>query len=159
MTKKEIEQLFRSNYPAMLTLACRMLHDSEAARDIVHERFASILTDCPASVTPAYLLHGVRLACLSHIRNVSLRQRLNLLYALELNETEDEEWPDEQEIALLNALIDEQLSPRARQVLKMRFNQRMSYKEIAETLEISEAAVYKNLRHALDVLRKKFNEK
>lgn len=35
-TKSDIEQLFQSNYRAMLTLAIRLLHDPETARDIVH---------------------------------------------------------------------------------------------------------------------------
>ena len=34
--------------------------------------------------------------------------------------------------------------------------QGMSYREISTTLGISEVAVYKHLRHALDVLRQKF---
>ena len=38
-TKSDIEQLFQSNYRAMLTLAIRLLHDPETARDIVHDVF------------------------------------------------------------------------------------------------------------------------
>lgn len=41
-TKSDIEQLFQSNYRAMLTLAIRLLHDLETARDIVHDVFESV---------------------------------------------------------------------------------------------------------------------
>ena len=41
----------------------------------------------------------------------------------------------------------------------MRFNELMSYGEIAGQLGVSEVAVYKHLRHAMDVLRKIFNRK
>ncbi len=157
MTRNEIEQLFRSNYHAMLTLANRLTHDGEVARDIVHDQFASLLTECPDTITSAYLLKGVRFACLKHIRNLSIRNRLNSLYALDLDEIEDEEWPDEEDIALLNSIVDEKLSEQGRKVIKLRFNEKLTYREIAEKLNISEQAVHKNLRHALNLLRKNFN--
>ena len=52
-TMSDIEQLFRSNYQAMLTLAIRLLHDADAARDIVHDVFESVLSERLAMVTPA----------------------------------------------------------------------------------------------------------
>lgn len=40
MTKRnDIEQLFKSHYPAMHRLAMLTLRDEEAARDIVHDVF------------------------------------------------------------------------------------------------------------------------
>lgn len=155
----DIEQLFRSNYPAMLTLAFRLTRDEEVARDIVQDRFADLLADCPENVTPAYLLQGVRYACLNHIRNLALRERIKNLYALDLEEFEADDWPGEDDISLINTIIDCRLSPQTRRIVKMRFNQWMTYKEISNHLGISEVAVYKNLRHALDVLRKNFNGK
>lgn len=158
-TRNDIEKLFRSNYPAMLTLAIRLLHDAETARDIVHDRFAALLTDSPDYVSSAFLLRGVRYACLNHLRDTSLRDRLNKLYALDFDEIEEETWPDDDVIALLNSFVEERLPDQARRVLKLRFNAKLSYKEIGEQLVISEGAVYKNLRHALDLLRQNFLEK
>lgn len=158
-TKSDIEQLFRSNYPAMLTLAIRMLHDAETARDIVHDVFESVLSENLSAVTPAYLLTGVRFASLKYLRGLSLRVRFNNLYAIDLDGIEDDEWPDPEDVARLNELIDRELSEQCRRVVRMRFNQRMSYGEIARHLGISEVAVYKHLRHAMDVLRQKFNRK
>lgn len=158
-TKSEIEQLFRSNYEIMLTLAIRLLHDAETARDIVHDVFESVLSENLSTVTPAYLFTAVRFACLKQLRNLSLRERFNNLYALDLDEIEDEEWPDPEDVARLNALIDEALPPQCCRVVRFRFNERMTYGEIAGQLDISEVAVYKHLRHAVDVLRQNFNRK
>ncbi len=158
-TKSDIEQLFRSNYTAMLTLAIRILHDADTARDIVHDVFEPVLSEDLSTVTPAYLLSGVRFACLKYLRSISLRERFNNLYALDIDEIEDEEWPDPEDVARLNELIDQSLTTQDRRVVKMRFNERMSYGEIAGQLGISEVAVYKHLRHAMDVLRQKFNRK
>ena len=158
-TKSDIEQLFRSNYPAMLTLAIRMLHDAETARDIVHDVFESVLSENLSAVTPAYLLTGVRFASLKYLRGLSLRVRFNNLYAIDLDGIENDEWPDPEDVARLNELIDRELSEQCRRVVRMRFTQRMSYGEIARHLGISEVAVYKHLRHAMDVLRQNFNRK
>lgn len=158
-TKSDIEQLFRSNYPDMLTLAIRMLHDAETARDIVHDVFESVLSENLSAVTPAYLLTGVRFASLKYLRGLSLRVRFNNLYAIDLDGIENDEWPDPEDVARLNELIDRELSEQCRRVVRMRFTQRMSYGEIARHLGISEVAVYKHLRHAMDVLRQNFNRK
>lgn len=158
-TKSDIEQLFRSNYSAMLTLAIRLLHDADTARDIVHDVFESVLSENLSTVTPAYLLTGVRFAALKYLRCLSLRERFNNLYALDLDEIEDDEWPAPEDVARLNELIDQSLTMQDRRVVKMRFIERMSYSEIAGQLGISEVAVYKHLRHAMDVLRQNFNRK
>lgn len=143
----------------MLTLAIRLLHDVDTARDIVHDVFESVLSENLSTVTRAYLLTGVRFACLKHLRNLSLRERFNNLYALDLDEIEDDEWPDPEDVARLNELIDQSLTMQDRQVVRLRFNERMTYDEIAGQLGISEVAVYKHLRHAMDVLRHNFNRK
>ena len=89
----------------------------------------------------------------------SQRERFNNLYALDLDEIEDDEWPDPEDVARLNGLIDRSLTKQDRRVVRMRFTDRMSYSEIAAKLDISETAVYKHLRHAMDVLRQNFNRK
>ena len=76
-TPDDIEQLFRDNYKAMLTFANRLVHDSEVARDIVHDVFASLMSEEVKYVTPSYLISAVRFRCLKHIRNTSTRERLN----------------------------------------------------------------------------------
>ena len=158
-TNSDVEKLFRSNYTAMLTLAIRLLHDADTARDIVHDVFESVLSENLSTVTSAYLLTGVRFASLKHLRSLSLRERFNNLYALDLDEIEDDEWPDPEDVARLNGLIDHSLSEQDRRVVRMRFSDRMAYSEIAAQLGISETAVYKHLRHAMDVLRQNFNRK
>ena len=141
----------------MLALAVRLLHNEEAARDIVHDIFASILSEQLKNVTPGYLLTGVRLACLKYIRSLSIKERLNRLYAVELHEIEDEEWPDDEVVVKINELIETLLPEKTKKIVRLRFNSQMKYKEIAETLSISEVAVYKHLHHAMNVLRQNLN--
>ena len=158
MAKNDIERLFRSNYVAMYTLACRLVHDEEVARDIVHDVFATLLAADLLSVTSAYLLRSVRNGCLNHIRNHSTRQRINSLYSMELEELDDESWPDENVVERIHNIVDQRLSEQCRKVVSMRFGQDMSYKDISYTLGISEVAVYKHLRHALVVIRQNLKD-
>lgn len=156
-SENNIEQLFRDNYRAMLILACRFTHDEDVARDIVHDVFASLLSGSKELVTVAYLMSGVRFACLNHIRDLSTRDRLNSLYAIDNVNLEDEDWPDEDDVERLRMLVDRLLSDQCRRVVKLRFEFRLSYREISEELSISEVAVYKHLRHAMNVLRQNFH--
>lgn len=157
-TTDDIEQLFRNNYKAMLIFANRLVHDGEVARDIVHDVFASLLSGDVRSVTPTYLINGVRYACLKHIRNTSVRERINKMYALDLQEIEDEEWPDDEDMARLNMVIDRFLPEQTRRIVRLRFESRMTYKEIAEEISVSEVSVYKHLCRAMNVLRQNFKE-
>lgn len=155
MKKDDIEQLFRSNYRAMFMLAKRMLRDEDTARDIVHNQFAALLSGSITSVTSAYLMRGVRLACLNFIRNISTRERLRKLYALDLEYYDEENWPDDEMTSRLQAAIGN-LPDKTRKVVEMRFSEGLSYKEIAREMAISEVAVYKHLRHAINQLRQNF---
>lgn len=153
----DIETLFRAHYPAMYRLAMLILRDNEVSRDIVHDVFESLLTSNLATVSEAYLLKAVRNRCLNHIRNLSARDRLNKLYAVDEQEIDDEEWPDDETLARINITVAKDLTENCRRVVNLRFAEGKSYKEIADFLSISEVAVYKHLRHAIDVLRQKLS--
>ena len=56
---------------------------------------------------------------------------------------------------LIQKIIANDLTEQCRKVVNLRFAQSKSYQEIADTLGISTVAVYKHLRHAIDILRKK----
>ena len=55
MTTEEIEPLFRAHYAGMLVLAHRLLHDDHAARDVVHDVFASLLAGASKDIREVLL--------------------------------------------------------------------------------------------------------
>lgn len=148
----DIKTLFHENYAALLTLAIRLVHDRDIARDMVHEVFARLLESDKTDVNPGYLMTGVRFACHKYIRNLSIHERIHNLYSLEL-ETSDDELCNESDYQRLNSIISDKLSANEREVIRLRFFEHKTYKEIAEALLISEVAVYKRLRNAITVLR------
>ncbi|MDE5870787.1 MAG: hypothetical protein K2H22_02425, partial [Muribaculaceae bacterium] len=60
-------------------------------------------------------------------------------------------------IAKLNMIIDRFLPEQTQKIIRLRFESKMTYKEIAEKVSVSEVSVYKHLRHAMNVLHQYFN--
>lgn len=153
-----IEQLFRSNYAAMHRLAMLILRDDNVARDIVHDVFEALLVSRKSGVSSAYLLTAVRNRCLKHIRSLTAQDRMRKIYSVDGREIEDEDWPDDATIALIQSTVSNDLTEACRRVVNLRFFDGLSYQEIVDALGISKAAVYKHLRHAIDVLREKLSK-
>ena len=159
MTKKDdIERLFRSHYAAMYRLAMLILRDDDVARDIVQDVFEAILVSGKSDVSAPYLLTAVRNRCLKHIRSLSVKDRIKEVYSVDEREIEDGEWPNDETIALIQKTVAHDLTEACRRVVELRFSEGKSYHEISEILGISKVAVYKHLRHATDVLRKKLSQ-
>ena len=157
-TTNDIEQLFKANYTEMYHLAMLILRDGDVAKDIVHDVFESLLTTGTLAISRAYLLKSVRNRCINHIRNLSTQDRLKELYSIDRQEIDDEDWPDDEIITLIQSTISNEFTEACRRVVNLRFTDGKSYKEIAKFLGISEVAVYKHLRHAIDVLRLKLSQ-
>ena len=157
-TKDDIERLFRTHYAAMYRLAMLILRDDDLARDIVHDVFEALLVSRKSDVSATYLLTAVRNRCLKHIRTLSAIDRLKEVYSVNEREIEDEEWPDDETIVLIQETVAYDLTEACRRVVELRFSESKSYQEITDILGISKVAVYKHLRHATDVLRKKLSQ-
>lgn len=153
----DIEQLFKTNYRAMHRLAMLILRDEDTSRDIVHDVFESLLTAGRTDVSDRYLLKSVRNRCLNYLRGLSTRERVLEGYSLSEKEIDEEQWPDDETIAAIHATVANDLTEACRRVVELRFRDGKSYKEIAGLLGVTEVAVYKHLRHAIDVLRSKLS--
>ena len=155
----EIERLFRTHYARMHRLGVAILHDSDLARDVVHDIFASLLKAPDLSaVTSGYLMLAVRNRCLNHIRDCGIRYRIMARYLLDNGEYVGEKWPDEETIASIYSIIRSDISPQARRIMELRFSQEMPFARIAAEMGISETAVYRHLSHALRIIRQKLSE-
>ncbi|MDE5887650.1 MAG: sigma-70 family RNA polymerase sigma factor [Muribaculaceae bacterium] len=157
-TKDDIEELFRMHYAAMYRLSMRIIRDDNVSRDIVHDIFEALLLSGRSDVSESYLLAAVRNRCLKYIRSLSAHDRMKEAYSIDENEIEYEEWPDDETIALIQATVSNDLTDVCRRVVNLRFSEDYSYREIAEKIGISKVAVYKHLRHAIDVLREKLSQ-
>ncbi len=146
------------HYAAMYRLSMRIIRDDNVSRDIVHDIFEALLLSGRSDVSESYLLAAVRNRCLKYIRSLSAHDRMKEAYSIDENEIEYEEWPDDETIALIQATVSNDLTDVCRRVVNLRFSEDYSYREIAEKIGISKVAVYKHLRHAIDVLREKLSQ-
>ena len=157
--RNDIETLFKANYPQMRRLARALLHDDDSARDIVHDVFESLLNSKnQALFSTAYLLSSVRNRCLSQIRDKGIHDRILNLYFCEMEEYDAEKWPDDETIARIYQIIKSELTPQCRRIMELRFINGLSFANVAENLGIIENAVYKHVRQALVIIRKKLNQ-
>lgn len=156
--KDEIEILFKENYARMHRLAAMLLHDTEAAHDIVHDVFAAILdSQSFIAYDITYLLTSIRNKCLNRLKAIDVRNRFRELYLIENSDTEPiHDWPDEETLALIEE-CERQMPPKCAEVFQLRFHDGKSAKEISNALNIGERVVYKHLRHALTILKHQLN--
>lgn len=157
-TREEIEQLFHRHYPPMYGVAIRILRNDDLARDIVHDVFETLLVSGKVDVSGSYLCAAVRNRCLKYIRSLSVQDRMKEAYSLSAQKISEEDWPDDDTISLIQTTVSQDLTDACRRVVNLRFTDNKSYQEIADIVGISKVAVYKHLRHAIDILRKKLSQ-
>lgn len=154
-----IEKLFKAHYQQMYRLAKALLHDDDSACDIVHDVFESLLySNIDTKVSPSYLLSSVRNRSLNVIRDKGIHDRILNLYFCEIDEYDTVDWPDDETIAEIYQIIKEKLTPQCRRIMELRFIEGLKFSSVAETLGISENAVYKQVRQALVIIRKNLNQ-
>ena len=161
MTDKEtVKALFMEHYDKMYMLARILLHDDEESRDVVSDVFAVIAEgsiDVREASAGSFLMTCVRNKCLKMIRARQVRQRASRL--LPVDDTV-EMVPLEAQTDRLTQVLDyseRELTPQTLRVFQLRYRQHKSYAQIADTLSISEAAVYKHLAQALQKIKHHFN--
>ena len=141
-----------------------LLGDDDEAKDAVQDVFARLWDGSVAlreESQRAFLLTCVRNRCLNIIAQ---RQRhLETTSQLTTQPAEDntETWQDksdEELTTMVQHYIDERLSPQTGRVIRMRFDDEKSYKDISHTLGISLSAVNKHIVQGLRKLRQQFNQ-
>ena len=141
-----------------------LLGDDDEAKDAVQDVFARLWDGSVAlreESQRAFLLTCVRNRCLNIIAQ---RQRqLETTSQLTTQPAEDntETWQDksdEELTTMVQHYIDERRSPQTGRVIRMRFDDGKSYKDISHTLGISLSAVNKHIVQGLRKLRQQFNQ-
>ena len=161
--KDDIERLFRTCYQEMHNLASAILHDGEAASDIVNDLFTQLLQTSPRSadvkvVGKPYLLAAVRNRCLKRLRSMEVRERFRNLYLFEQDEADLSEEETPYTLSELEWAI-RQLPDSCRCAFVMRIVEGRKMQEVAEALAVSERMAYRHLSHAVELLRQKLMEK
>ena len=157
MTSQDFDTLYRKNYPILYRVAYSILRDDEECRDLINEVFADLLdNDRPIENIDAYLYRAVRNRSLSVVSRKSTIEKVRELYPIEQSVNEAYDYDYDRKLLQVMQFLDTELTPTARQVVKLVFEKEMSYKEAAEQMAVSVAAINKHVVKSLRLLRKKF---
>ena len=156
--KQTFEQIFRHHYDGMFRLARRMLGDDAESKDVVSDVFASLLgkdeTKLKTDTLQGFLQTSVRNRCV----NLLVHKQKEQAAIVNLKNNEDDGIGQEK----LNALrdyIDTHLPELSQKILRLRFQQGLKYREIADALHVSEVTVYNHLSQSLKQMKEHFKAK
>lgn len=151
--------LFDRYYAPLTIYASRMLHDDDAATDVVQSFFVALYEQCrtlSVSNVRSFFFQSVHNRCLNELKHHKVRDAYaEYTIATETEQTEDIEegiYASELEAQLANAI--EQLPVQCRRIFKMSRFDDLSNAEIAERLDLSKRTVETQISKALQSLRK-----
>ncbi len=140
-----------------------LLGDEDEAKDAVQDVFARLWggsVNLREESQRTFLLTCVRNRCLNIIAQRRRQQDSTSQLVTEHEEAETETWQeksDEELTEMVQQYIDERLTPQTGRVIRMRFDDEKSYKDISHSLGISLSAVNKHIVQGLRKLRQQFN--
>ena len=147
----------------MVVFALSFLDDMAAAEDVVQDVFLKLHGSGHSfeseTVLRAFLYTTVRNRSIDQLRS---RKRTQLVkQQLKETYTEEELLNDELDGELIYFLAQSlnDLPARSKKVIRLLYEEELSYKEVAETLRISPSTVKGLRKFALELLRKKFDNK
>ena len=153
-SKQHFERLFKDSYPHMYRMAFSIVENADDAKDAVHQVFAKIWSQKPQVAEKSirgYLLAATRNQCLHILRDKQLQRRLKEELQKETAWQKEEE--RDELLKQLQQVIDDNLTEQDRRVLKLHYEDEMTYAETASVLGISSSAVNKHITRSLARIR------
>lgn len=156
---KDIERLFRQHYDKMYRLAMCILYDEAESKDVVSEVFSKILANhivlLPES-EEGYLKRSVRNCCLNVIARKDIREKVAKQLLTDSDAILSEQ--DDERLSILRNIIDGLEPPVRQQIVRLRYQQEMSYQEIADKVGVSKVTVYNHLSQAMNTIRQRLSK-
>lgn len=151
----EFETIYLRCFPPAIRLAVSLLHDENDARDAVQEVFIKLWeTDTDVENPMAFVVRSVRNVCLNRIAATDTRERFARRYSID--EADGSDTDADIRGREIQSAVETLLSPRERQVVDRIYARGMSYKETADSLDVSVALINKCIVSALKKLRTHF---
>lgn len=154
----EFDELFRSSYRSLYHHAYSLLNDAEESRDVVSEVFVKILeTRRSDQANVRYLMALVHNKAVDVLRRRKVEDEARQTM---LHDYQTLMLPDghkEERLREIIRFVETELTPQTKRILRMCYDDKKSYRQVAEELDISIQAVNKHISQALGKLRERFN--
>ena len=154
-------ELYKLFYRALYSYGLSFKMSEEQVRDIIQDLFVKLYARPElvkdASTLSPFLFTSMRNACINSIKT---EQRLTSLatiegfeinYSIDSNSLENKEELERIKILVKNIL--DQLTPRQREIIYLRFLHQMEYEEISKIMDLSEQAARNLVYRAMDKMR------
>ena len=155
--KREFETVFRRHYDGMFRLAMRMLGNDAESKDVVSDVFAHLLhsgTDLRSETLQAFLLTSVRNRCINLLVHRQREQQMQKAVVVEM--ITPEQTAEQEKLQQLHHYIDTEMPKLSQQIMRLRYQQGLKYREIAKVLQVSEVTVHNHLSQSLRQLKDHF---
>ena len=155
--KQEFETVFRHHYDGMFRLAMRMLGNDAESKDVVSDVFAHLLhsgTDLRSETLQAFLLTSVRNRCINLLVHRQREQQMQKAVVVEM--ITPEQTAEQEQLQQLHHYIDTEMPKLSQQIMRLRYQQGLKYREIAKVLQVSEVTVHNHLSQSLRQLKDHF---
>ena len=154
MSMQEIDLVFQQYYRPLCLYATHYLHDVDEAEDVVQDCFVRLLQREIPQKVKSFLYASIRNACIDYLRRQSPMvadvSPTDLSGVISDDQAQESSF---REAELWTAI--EQLPDKCREIFLMSKRDGMTYREIAEELELSEKTVEHQVSKALKTLRGK----
>ena len=160
--KNDFDRIFIRWYESLFLFALRFVKDEEVGKDIVNDAFEYLwkkFSEIEENTVKTYLFAIVRTKCIDHLRKQT-HQSQYIAFASKISKTYveiDMNEPDER-LQLINDAM-QKLTPYNRMILQECYVNKKKYKEVAEELHVSVAAIHKNIVKALRIIRETIGDK
>ena len=155
-----VQRLFRQYYSEMIHLARTLLYTDEEAEDVVQDVFVRLMEIdiLPmAEKTRAYLLTAVRNGCMNRINQKSVTEKVKNLYSVEIDTGSHDTADHLATIDAIRGYAEQHLKEPHRTIFRLRFEEDLKLKEIAQRLDMNQNTVYKYLRQGIQQIRLKLH--
>ncbi len=156
--------LFNEHYSRMVSYAFNFLKEQEASEEVAQEVFYQLWinrnkTDIKSLIS-SYLYRAVRNRCINLIKHIEIREKYKQFNSTEIAQKEEEE-VDTLTISELDqkirTAIDQMPQQRKKIFIMSRYDE-MTYKEIAEKMNLSKKTIENQMGKALKYLREELKE-
>ena len=147
-----LEKIFHQYYSPLCNYAARIISNTDDAEDIVQSLFIQFYRKnslLSVQLTEAYLLKSVKYKCIDYLRSKKQTTGLDKISTPAILPEEI----TEDEIEPLFYYYAAKLPPKTREVFLLSRVNKLTYKEIAEELNISQKTVESQMGSALKKLR------
>lgn len=158
---KAFEAMYRYYYPRLGKFLIRYVHSKKVAEDLIHNLFYSIWKNReklePKGTLRAYLYTAIQNQAFKHLKKQKIRNHSDISNHMYLKENQPSQVENIEYQEFKDAVqnVISQLPEKRRQIFLMHREDNLTYKEIAEVLEISIYTVETQMSRSLKFLNEK----